>query len=119
MSASTETSFYNLHYSPKDALHSKIFYLKDPVRAYSTGDEKITLEPSFAGNKQPPKESKGPIEHKDIEVLWKTGNYDLDINPFKQQRLTNLSEINKYYLPHATVPYKYDVPLWTPTDKIA
>ena len=50
--------------------------------------------------------------------LWPGGKYAKDLEPFKINRLTTLKEIDTYYLPENTVPYKYPTPFFMPTDEL-
>ena len=109
---------YNISFSrlrmPKDTIVPKLVYDKNPIRAESFNDiiydrvdkPKLLLHPNEM------------IHHSNIETMWKTGNYDCEQSPFKIKRLTNITEISKYYMPQHTVRYDVDVPFFMPTDKI-
>ena len=115
MSASTSTSFYRL--SKEEQIKPKIIYGKNPVRADGSGTEIKQGQTNLpTANKQPAKEPQ--IHSKNVDGMWKSGNYNNNDEPFKTQRLTSMQDINGYYSYPGFVPYSVPLPPFDPSDTI-
>lgn len=104
--------------STDDYITPKIFYDHLPLGAEGDGGNTIELHSEALPQGDSIPRDPSPINHKDINSLWHSGGYYNDDEPFRTDRLTNLKEIQQYYLSPDEVPLDVPLPPYDPSNTI-